>query len=159
MDFSSSEISAMVFKRVVRQDIEEFPLDRQMLSVFMELDGKTPLGKVALKIGITMSTMRILIAKLMQNGLVQKVEQGIATLDKDFFDYLLIHLSLAVGPIAQVLIEDEVAGLGYSLSQFPGHRVAELIDNLAREIRREEKKDAFLKSMALKIREKKYLTI
>ena len=157
MDFSSSELSAMIFKRVVRQDIEEFPLDRQMLSVFMALDGKTPLGRVAQNIGITMSSMRELIARLMQNGLVQKVEQGIATLDKDFFNYLMAHLSLAVGPIAQVLIEDEVAGMGYRLHQVPGHRVAELIDNLAREIRRDEKKDAFLKSMAVKIREKKYL--
>ena len=112
MDFSSSELSAMIFKRVVRQDIEEFPLDPQMLSVFMELDGKTPLGRVAQKAGITMSSMRELIAKLMQNGLVQKVEQGIATLDKDFFDYLVVHLSLAVGPIAQVLIEEEVSQLG-----------------------------------------------
>jgi hypothetical protein len=85
------------------------------------------------------------------------VERGLATLDKDFFDYLVVHLSLAVGPIAQVLIEEEVAGLGYSLAQFPGHRVAELVDNLAREIRRKEKKDVFLKSMAVKIREKKYL--
>ena len=159
MDFSSSELSAMVFKRVVRQDIEEFPLDPQMLSVFMELDGKTPLGRVAHKIGLKMSTMRELIAKLMQNGLVQKVEQGIATLDKDFFDFLVVHLSLAIGPIAQVLIEEEVANLGYKLAQFPGYRVAELIDNLAREIRRDEKKEIFLKSMANKIREKKYLSI
>jgi hypothetical protein len=128
-----------------------------MLSVFMELDGKTPLGSVAQKVGLTMSTMRQVIAKLMQNGLVQKVEQGIATLDKDFFDYLVVHLSYAVGPIAQVLIEEEVAGLGYKLARFPGHRVAELVDNLAREIRREDKKDVFLKSMAVKIREKKYL--
>ena len=158
MDFSSSELSAMIFKRVVRQDIEEFPLDPQMLSVFMELDGKTPLGRVAHKAGITMSSMRELIARMMQNGLVQKVEQGIVTLDKDFYDYLVFHLSLAVGPIAQVLIEEEVGRLGYKLSQFPGHRVAELIDNLAREIRREDKKDIFLKSMAVKIREKKYLT-
>jgi predicted transcriptional regulator len=159
MDFSSSELSAMVFKRVVRQDFEEFPLDRQMLAVFMELDGKTPLGSVAHKVGLTMSTMRQLVAKLIQNGLVEKVEQGLAVLDKDFFDYLVIHLSLAVGPIAQVLIEEEVAGLGYRLAQFPGHRVAELVDNLAREIRRKEKKDVFLKSMAVKIREKKYLAI
>jgi predicted transcriptional regulator len=159
MDFSSSELSATVFKRVVRQDIQEFSLDRQMLSVFMELDGKTPLGRVAQNIGITMSSMRELIAKLMQKGLVQKVEQGIATLDKDFFDYLVVQLSLAIGPIAQVLIEEEVASLGSTLSQFPGHRVAELTDNLARQIRREEKKDAFLKSMAMKIREKKYLPI
>ncbi len=157
MDFSSSELSAMVFKRVVRQDFEEFPFNRQMLSVFMELDGRTPLGKVAQKVGLTMSTMRLLIAKLVQNGLVQKVEQGIATLDKDFFDYLVVHLSLAIGPIAQVLIEDEVSDLGYQLAQFPGHRVAELVDNLARQIRRKQKKDVFLKSMALKIREKKYL--
>jgi hypothetical protein len=39
MDFSSSEISSTVFKRIVRDDIGEFPLDHQMLAVFMELDG------------------------------------------------------------------------------------------------------------------------
>jgi len=157
MDFSSSELSAMVFKRVVRQDIGKFPLDHKMLSVFMELDGKTPLAVVAQKAGMNMGSMRDTIAKLMQNGLVEKVDREIVMLDKDFFDYLVAHLSLAVGPIAQVLIEDEVETMGYELSQFPGHRAAELIDNLAQEIRREEKKNVFLKMMAAKIREKKYL--
>jgi hypothetical protein len=38
MDFSSSEISSTVFKRIVRDDIGEFPLDHQMLAVFMELE-------------------------------------------------------------------------------------------------------------------------
>lgn len=157
MDFSSSELSAMVFKRVVRQDIGKFPLDHQMLSVFMELDGKTPLGAVAQKAGLNMSSMREIIAKLMQGGLVEKMDPEIAVLDKDFFDFLVAQLSLAVGPIAQVLIEDEVEDLGYELSRFPGHRVAELIDNLAQTIRREEKKDVFLKMMAAKIRDKRYL--
>ena len=157
MDFSSSELSAMVFKRVVRQDIGKFPLDHKMLSVFMELDGKTPLAVVAQKAGMNMGSMRDTIAKLMQNGLVEKVDREIVMLDKDFFDYLVAHLSLAVGPIAQVLIEDEVETMGYELSQFPGHRAAELIDNLAQEIRREEKKNVFLKMLAAKIREKKYL--
>ena len=104
MDFSSSELSTMVFKRVVRQDIGEFPLDHQMLSVFMALDGKAPLGAVARKTGLNMSSMREIIAKLMQNGLVEKEDQKIVMLDKDFFDFLMAHLSLAVGPIAQVLI-------------------------------------------------------
>lgn len=158
MDFSSSELSVTVFKRVLRQDMEEYPLDHRMLSVFMELDGKTPLGTVAQKIGLNMGSMRDIIANLMRNGLVQKVDREITALDKDFFDYLAAHLSLAVGPIARVLIEDEVANLGYNLSQFPGHRVAELVDNLAREIRREEKREVFLQSMATKIREKGYLS-
>ena len=158
MDFSSSELSAMVFKRVVRKDIEEFTLDHQMLAVFMALDGKTPLGVVAQKIGLNMGSMRVIVAKLVQNGLVHKVDQRMATLDKDFYDYLVTHLSLAVGPIAQVLIEDEVAGMGYKLSQYPGHRVAELVDNLARQIRIEKKRHVFLKAIATKIREKGYLS-
>ena len=157
MDFSSSELSAMVFKRVVRQDIGKFQLDYKMLSVFMELDGKAPLAVVAQKTGMNMSSMRDVIAKLMQNGLVEKADREMVMLDKDFFDFLVAHLSLAVGPIAQVLIEDEVENMGYELSGFPGHRAADLIDNLAQEIRREEKKDVFLKMLATKIREKKYL--
>jgi predicted transcriptional regulator len=147
MDFSSSELSAMVFKRVVRQDIGEFPIDHQMLSVFMALDGKAPLGAVARQTGLNMSSMREIIAKLMQNGLVEKEDQKIIMLDRDFFEYLVAHLSLAVG----------VEILGYELSRFPGHRVAELIDKLAQEIRREEKKNVFLERMAAKIREKNYL--
>jgi len=147
----------MIFKRVVRQDIGEFPLDHQMLSVFVELDGKAPLGAVAQKTGLSMSSMRDIIAKLMQNGLVEKVDQKIVMLDNDFFEFLVAQLSIAIGPVAPVLIEDEVENLGYELSRFPGHRVAELVDRLAQEIRREEKKEIFLKMMAMKIHEKRYL--
>ena len=157
MDFSSSEISSTVFRRIVRDDIGKFPLDHQTLAVFMELDGEAPLSKIAQKSGLNMSTMREIIASLMQNGLVEKVDKEIVTLDEDFFDYLLSHLSLALGPIAQVLIEDEVHNLGHDISQFPGNRVAELVDNLSQEIRRQEKKAVFLKMMAAKIHEKRYL--
>jgi len=159
MDFSSGEISSTVFKRIVRDDIGQYPLDHQMLSVFMELDGKASLGVVAQKAGLNMSTMREIIAKLMQNGLVEKVDQETVTLDKDFFDDLVAQLSLAVGPIAGVLIEDEIHNLGHEISRFPGHRVADLVRNLAREIRRKEKKDIFLKMMATKIQKKRYLKV
>ena len=157
MDFSSSAIASMIFKRIVRDDIGEFALDHQMLTVFMELDGKTPLSRVAEKADLNMSTMREVIAKLMQNGLVEKVDREVVNLDKDFFDALVSQLSLALGPIAQVLIEDEVHHLGHEVSRFPAHRVAELVDNLAREIRRKEKKTVFLRMMAAIIREKRYL--
>jgi Mn-dependent DtxR family transcriptional regulator len=159
MDFASSEISSTVFKRVVRDDIGKFPLDRQMLAVFMELDGKAPLSMVAQRTGLNMSTMREIIAKLMQNGLVEKVDKEIVVLDKDFIEYMVAHLALAVGPVAQVLIEDEIHHLGHEITRFPGQRVAELVDNLAREIRRKEKRDMFLKMMAIKIKEKGYVVV
>ena len=157
MDLSSAGISTMVFKRLLRDDLGDFSLDQKMLTVFMELDGQKNLGAVARKAGLNMSSMREVISKLLQLKLIEKVEEKILFLDHDFIEYLFGQFSLAVGPIAQVLIEDEIQGLGFTLSQFPTQRVAELVDRLSREIRRDEKKEEFKRNMINKIREKGYL--
>jgi predicted transcriptional regulator len=156
MDLSSGEISTLLFKRLLRDDLGDFSLDRMMLTVFMELDGQTNLGAVAKKVGLNMSSMREVISKLLQLNLIEKIEDKVRILDNDFIQYLFAQFSLAVGPIAQVLIEDEIYDLGFDLSRFPTQRVAELIDRLTREIRREEKKMLFKRNMINKIREKGY---
>ena len=158
MDLSSAGISTMVFKRLLREDQGDFLLDQKMLTVFMELDGQKNLGAVASKAGLNMSSMREVISKLLQLKLIEKVEENIHFLDNDFIEYLFGQFSLAVGPIAQVLIEDETRDLGFSVSQFPIQRVAELVDRLSREIRRDEKKTEFKRNMINKIREKGYLS-
>ena len=156
MDLSSAGISTMVFKRLLRDDLGDFSLDQKMLTVFMELDGQKNLAAVARKAGLNMSSMREVISKLLQLKLIEKVEEKILFLDNDFIEYLFGQFSLAVGPIAQVLIEDEIQDLGFSVSQFPTQRVAELVDRLSREIRRGEKKSEFKRNMINKIREKGY---
>lgn len=158
MDLSSAGISTMVFKRLLREDQGDFLLDQKMLTVFMELDGQKNLGAVASKAGLNMSSMREVISKLLQLKLIEKAEENIHFLDNDFIEYLFGQFSLAVGPIAQVLIEDETQDLGFSVSQFPIQRVAELVDRLSREIRRDEKKTEFKRNMINKIREKGYLS-
>ncbi len=140
MDLSSAGISTMVFKRLLRDDLGDFSLDQKMLTVFMELDGQKNLGAVARKAGLNMSSMREVISKLLQLKLIEKVEEKILFLDNDFIEYLFGQFSLAVGPIAQVLIEDEIQDLGFTPAEFPTQRVAELVDRLSREIRRDEKK-------------------
>lgn len=156
MDLSSAGISTMVFKRLLRDDLGDFSLDQKMLTVFMELDGQKNLGAVARKAGLNMSSMREVISKLLQLKLIEKVEEKILFLDNDFIEFLYGQYSLAVGPIAQVLIEDEIRDLGFTVSQFPTQRVAELVDRLSREIRRDEKKSDFRRNMINKIREKGY---
>jgi hypothetical protein len=156
MDLSSAGISTMVFKRLLRDDLGDFSLDQKMLTVFMELDGQKNLGAVARKAGLNMSSMREVISKLLQLKLIEKVEEKILFLDNDFIEFLFGQYSLAVGPIAQVLIEDEIRDLGFTVSQFPTQRVAELVDRLSREIRRDEKKSDFRRNMINKIREKGY---
>jgi len=156
MNLSSGDISSVVFKRIIKDDLGDFSLDSQMLTVFMELDGATALGPIAQKIGLNMSTMRAVVSGLLQLGIIAAVEEKVGTLDNEFLKILVIQMSRAVGPIAGVLIEDEINALGYFPSQFPCHRAGELIERLSREIRREAKKNEFKANMLKAMREKGY---
>jgi hypothetical protein len=156
MDISSGDISDYIFKRIVRDDIGNFSLDSNMLAVLMELDGSKRLDQVAQKVGINLGTMRDVIARLLELKLIEPISQAVSVIDKDFYNYLLDQLSMAIGPIAEVLIEDQITDMGYNQSQFPAHRAAELIDLLSRDIQRDEKKVVFKQNMVEKLREKKY---
>lgn len=156
MVFSSGDISSMIYKRKVRNDLGDFSLNGQTLLILMELDGKAALGHLARKTGLSMGAIRELVANLLNLGLIEKVEKKIIPVDNHFFRYLLDELALAIGPIASVLIEDEVEDLGYDVSHFPSDLVKTLVDRLAGDIRREEKKALFIKNMVDIIRTKGY---
>ena len=74
-------------------------------------------------------------------------------IDKEFFDFLKVQLNLAVGPIAEFLIEDEIQELGGEPTKIPIHHAAELVDSLARQVRRKEKRILFQQAMIKKINE------
>ncbi len=156
MVLSSGDISSMIYQRKVRDDLGDFSLDGKTLLILMELDGKATLGALAGKTGLRMGAIRELIASLLKLGLVEKVEKETIPVDNDFLRNLLDELALALGPIASVLIEDEVQDLGHDVNNFPSYLVAELVDRLAGEIRREEKKAIFIKNMVNLIRAKGY---
>jgi hypothetical protein len=157
MVLSSGDISSKIYRRKVTDGLGDFSLDRQTLLILMELDGKATLGNLAGKTGFNMGSIRELISKLLKLGLIEKVEKEIIPVDSGFFRSLLDELALAIGPIASVLIEDEVQDLGHNVKTFPSYLVTELVDRLAGEIRREEKKAIFIKNMVTIIRAKGYV--
>jgi len=154
MDILPDELPAMVFKRVIRGDLSLFALDGQMLSALMEFDGEKTLANVAQKVGLNTTTMKEIASKLLTLKLIDPVETAFSILDNDFFDYLSYQLSLIMGPISEILIEDAVEDLGHNLSQFPNYRAAELVDLLARQIRIKEKRTEFKHNMINKINER-----
>jgi hypothetical protein len=119
----------------------------------LELDGRKSLGEIASKGGLEMSYIRVAIAKLLDLQLIEPADEAVSVLNGDFFDYLNDQLALAVGPIAGVLIEDSVADLGHTMSRFPSHRAAELVDLLDRQIQREEKRITFKQNMVQRLKE------
>jgi hypothetical protein len=157
MDILSGDIFLLVFRRVVRSNIGDFSLDSQMLDVLMELDGKKNLGSIAKKTEMRTGNLREAVSKLLKLNLIENVVEGAGIfLDNDFLGYLNKQLALAIGPVAEVIIEDAVSDLGCKMSQVPSHKIAELIDLLSREIHREEKKESFKLNMVKRIKEKGY---
>ena len=156
MDISSGDISAIVFRRVVREDTAEYSFDAQMLTLFMELDGKKSLAMISKKTGLKMSSLRAAVNKLLKLKLIEPMAEANSAVDADFMDTLKRELSLAIGPLAQILIEDAVNDLGQSVTRFPTRRAPELVESLSREIQREDKRAAFKQNMVRKIKEKGY---
>ena len=146
-------VGKMIFKRVLRRGLGEFSLNSRMLSILMELDGKKNLTSIAQGLGMDMAEMKEAIEKLSILKIVEQVRQQTPVVPLEFFDYLNTQLSFAVGPISKILIEDTVADLGKRVSGFPVPLTAELVDLLARQIRRKEKGITFRQNMVKKMKE------
>jgi len=147
MDYRNVPLSSLVCRRVLRDDLSSVSLTNQMLTLLVSLDGKESLASVAGRLGLSPGTARDIALQLQELGLIEAVQDAVPILRPEFIALLRSELSLAIGPIADVVLEDAVLDLGHSLDRYPAHRTAELIDLLSREIQRDEKRLAFQKRM------------
>ncbi len=153
MGNSSDRAASLVFKRASKGDSGKFPLNSQMLEVYFELDGKKTLGEVAKKAGLDIQTLKKVVSSLLKVKLIEQVNLSAPLLDKSFFEYVFVHLSLAIGPLAKILIQDALEDLKHTASDFPVSRAAELIEMLGRDIYDDEEKNKFRQNMVLKLKE------
>jgi hypothetical protein len=153
MVMKSGDTSVTVFKRIDKSDIGSFSIDNQMLSVLMALDGQKSLRVISKNLHLNIDTLREVTIKLLEMKLIEEVITSISKLGADFFNFLNIQLSLAIGPLSSILIEDAIHDLGHNVNNFPNHRAAELVDLISREIQREDKRNLFKQKMLLKIKE------
>lgn len=151
MNILAGDISPLVFQLSVRSEPGELSLDKEMLSVIQELDGKKTIGTVAKNIGLELDKVKEILTKLLTHGIIALVHQSMPMMKEDFFVYLTEQLSIATGPMAEVLIDEAIASLDCSLSNFPRNRVQELIDLLAPKVFREEKRAVFKENLIKKI--------
>jgi hypothetical protein len=153
MDVFSGDFPALVFKESIKGDLGEFSIDSHMLKVLTALDGKNNLASVSRSLNMNMGKLKEVLTRLHSYQLIEKVENAVPMLEKEFFDFLTGQLSLAIGPIAEFLIEDEIRELGDDSTRIPLPRAAELVNLLARQIPREEKRVGFQQAMVKKIKE------
>lgn len=149
----SDDISAVIFKRTVRDDADEVPLTGQMLTVLLALDGKKNLAALSRSLQLNIETVKEIISRLQKLELAEELAVSDPVLDTEFLDYLKTRLSLAMGPIAAFIVDEEIQEFIDTSNEIPLHRAAELVDLLSRQIHRETKRVEFQRAMVKKIKE------
>ena len=156
MALSAAEISALVFRRIPHSGQTEFSLTSQMIDVLTALDGRRNLAEVGRQTGIEFGIVKAVVSQLLNLKLIEVVQKAPPVVDDEFMAYLQRELSLAIGPLAEVVIEDAIYDLGYTEGRLPQRRAAELVDLLAKEISRPEKRNQFQVNLVRQLKAKGY---
>jgi len=137
----------MFFRKVTPADSKEIRLNADMIRLLMVIDESKDLLQISKETGIEISMLNQILSKLFKLKLIEPVEKSNQFLGKKFLEDLRLNLSAAVGPMAQILIEDTVAEMELKMSEIPDHQAAELISNIAREVPEENNQIKFKKTM------------
>jgi len=153
MPFFADDISFKVFKRSVSDNFSEITLSGPMLKVLIALDGKKNLGTIQHDLKTDVHELNKIIRNLESRKLIEKVTMSPPIVNTDFFVFLRNHLTRAMGPIAEFIMEEELQNFNVPPREMTLQSAAELVDLLARQILREEKRIAFQQTMVEKIKE------
>jgi len=141
----------LVFKLSSKRAPDEVQLKHDMWSVLSQIDGKKTVGNIAdeLKIG-EYNAARILY-KLFSSGLIEVAtgpqRKAKKTVDTGFFAFVEKELAAIVGPVASVIVDDDISEMGEERGAFPVDKVSLLVEKLSGEIADETQRIAFQKSV------------
>jgi hypothetical protein len=156
VNLPSGDISRLIFRQTVGENLKDVSLDGRLLALFLALDGEKSLGTLAQTIGLSLADVRITVTRLMELQLIEPLEKEFTYLGPEFLSYLTLQYAKAIGPLAKILIEEELLAAGHHSARIPKTVAMVLVETLAREIQRKEKKDRFRRDMVRKITEKRY---
>lgn len=142
-------ISNLVFKRIIKSDIGEFSLDSQMLKVLMAIDGIKTIDNIEKQLGLSSFVLKDTLLKLSRLKLIEIDKSSVASLDDNFFDYLNEQLTMAIGPMAEIIIEDVIKDYSIDRDLIPVYKASELIEEIAENIQRNDKKIQFQQNMLI----------
>ncbi len=157
MALSSQDVGDLIFKQTIQLKLGKLILDGMSLSILMQFDGKKTLDQVAGNLQQNSAALRQVVSKLLGAKLIELVNTAEKTVDQEFMGYLVSQLSIAIGPLGRIIVEEGLENLGYTDTTLPASQAAELTDLMSREIPGETKRIQFKQDMLHKIREKGYL--
>lgn len=119
--------------------------------VLSKIDGHRDVQTIADNLRLPCAYTAKVIYNLYQSGLVEIVspsaESDTETVPAGFFDRLISELTDAIGPMASIIVREQIASLGESIDAFPKTRLEDLIEIVSNEIFNESLKSRFQRQM------------
>lgn len=135
------------FRKLIRKDNNAVSLDADMIRLLIAIDDHKSLYQIAEEVDLGAASFKRALSKLLDQGLIEPVQKNIPVLNQSFIQSLRMNLSRAIGPIAEILVEDLAEEIEIDPSAIPVNQAAELITHLSLEISDEENRMQFKKSM------------
>ena len=147
MDDGWTSRSDAYYRKVIRKNNDAVSLDADMIRLLIAIDENKNLYQIAEEVDMGTATFKKALSKLLDQGLIEPVQKDIPVLDQSFIQTLRINLSRAIGPMAEILIEDMAEEMEIDASAIPVNQAAELIAHLSLEVPDEDNQMQFKKSM------------
>jgi predicted transcriptional regulator len=153
---STTNLSQVIFKLSSGDIAGEINLKPEAWRVLAQINGVRTLAEIAQNLGMDEATV-INIADALFKARILDVAPGSApppsaTVDGTFFDGLTKELARMVGPLASIIVEDEIAALGENRDDFPRDKLADLVERVSEAIKDNTKRVAFQRLMLEAIR-------
>ncbi len=140
----------IVFKLSSKRAPDEVKLKHDSWSVLSQIDGKKTVADISneLKMG-EYDTARNLYS-LFSSGLIEVAtapqRKAKKVVDGGFFELVEKELAEIIGPVAPVILDEEIKDMGEERSSFPVERVSLLVEKISREIADDTQRIAFQKT-------------
>lgn len=147
----SSGLSQVIF-RLSQHDIAgEVNLKPQAWRVLTAIDGSHTVAEVSQSVGLGEDVVAGIIEMLYKAGFLE-IAPGSPpmprpTLDSQVLTNLSKELTRIIGPMAEIIVDEEIAALGEKREQFPIERLPELVERLSVSIRGDAKRVQFQQTM------------
>ncbi len=152
----TSNLAQVVFKVYSGNIAGEINLKPEAFRLLVQVDGVRTVAEIAQGIGVDQAAAASIAASLYKAGVLEAASGVVAppraTVNGVFFDQVTRELTLVMGPLAKVIIEDEVNALGETRENFPRERVAELVERVSEAVHSDTRRLRFQQIMLETIR-------
>jgi hypothetical protein len=149
-------LSRVVFALSSKELSGEVTLTPVSWRVLVQCDGTRSVGEIARSLGMGEAEAAQVADDLYRHGLLQVAPGSVTpprpTVNGSFFDQLTTELARAIGPLAALTLEDEIAALDEIPEGFPRERIPELVERLSQTIQDDTRRLRFQQVMLAAIR-------